>query len=294
MDWSDLRVFLAVAREGTLGAAARRLGQTQPTMGRRLRSLEQALGAVLFQRTRDGFVLTDDGEVLLAHAERIEVEAMAALRELSGAEAQLTGLIRVSCSDWFATFLLAPVISEFTTRYPGIMVELLADARLYSLPHREADCVLRILPFDDPDVVSRRLLRTHYALYASASSACNPAALDDACRLIVMDTGFAAMPDVEWVTSRLPRASIVARSNSREVQAKLCALGVGYAVLPRPLGDATPGIEPVDLGEAPPPRDTWLGYHRDMRRQPRLRRFVDLVVDRLSDQHADRRSDRQS
>lgn len=294
MDWSDLRVFLAVAREGTLGAAARRLGQTQPTMGRRLRSLEQALGAVLFQRTRDGFVLTDDGEVLLAHAERIEVEAMAALRELSGAEAQLTGLIRVSCSDWFATFLLAPVIAEFTTRYPGIMVELLADARLYSLSHREADCVLRILPFDDPDVVSRRLLRTHYALYASASSACNPAALDDACRLIVMDTGFAAMPDVEWVTSRLPQASIVARSNSREVQAKLCALGVGYAVLPRPLGDATPGIEPVDLGEAPPSRDTWLGYHRDMRRQPRLRRFVDLVVDRLSDQHSERCSDGQS
>lgn len=283
MDWSDLRIFLAIAREGSLGAAARTLGQTQPTMGRRLKTLEQQLGHVLFQRTQHGFIPTDEGQALLVHAERMEIEALAAVRELSGAETQLSGLLRVSCSDWFGSLLLTPVIAEFTSLHPGITIELLTDPRLYSLPHREADCVMRILPFEDPDVVSRRLLRTQYAVYGRTGHA--PVAPGDGsgCRLVLMDTAFGGMPDVGWITRMLPNAVVASRSNSREAQARLCALGVGLAVLPRPVGDATPGIEPIDLGEAPPTRDTWLGYHRDMRRQPRLSRFVELVFKRLSE-----------
>src|SRR5215510_4311859 len=95
MEWSDLRIFLAIAREGTLGAAARKIGQTQPTMGRRLRTLEVALRQTLFQRTADGFVLTDEGTAVLRHAERIEAEAVALERHVSGAKTQLDGLLRV-------------------------------------------------------------------------------------------------------------------------------------------------------------------------------------------------------
>jgi DNA-binding transcriptional LysR family regulator len=73
------------------------------------------------------------------------------------------------------------------------------------------------------------------------------------------------------------------RSNNRDVQATLCANGAGLAVLPCPLGDAIPAIEPVDLGEAPPGRDTWVGYHRDMKRLARLRALLDLVIERLAD-----------
>jgi DNA-binding transcriptional LysR family regulator len=283
MDWSDMRIFLAIAREGSLGAAARALGQTQPTMGRRLKALEQQIGHVLFQRTQHGFIPTDEGQALLPHAERMEVEAMAAMRELSGAEAQLSGLLRVSCSDWFGSLLLTPVIAEFTARHPGVTIELLTDPRLYSLPHREADCVMRILPFDSPDVVSKKLLRTQYAVYGRPGQWQAVPGDGRGCRLVLMDTAFGGMPDVSWVTRLLPRAAVAARSNSREAQARLCALGVGLAVLPRPLGDATPGIMPIELGEAPPARDTWLGYHRDMRRQLRLSRFVELVSERLSD-----------
>src|SRR5262249_32461694 len=83
MEWSDLKVFLAIAREGTLGGAARNLGQTQPTMGRRLRALESAVGHTLFQRTADGFVLTDEGNAVLGHVERMEEEAIALQRQLA-------------------------------------------------------------------------------------------------------------------------------------------------------------------------------------------------------------------
>jgi DNA-binding transcriptional LysR family regulator len=90
------------------------------------------------------------------------------------------------------------------------------------------------------------------------------------------------MPDALWLKRVLPKAITGLRSNSREVQARLCARGGGLAVLPRPLGDAMPGIVPVDLGEAPPGRDTHVGYHRDLRRLTRLRALLDLVIERLA------------
>ena len=281
MEWSDLRIFLAIAREGTLGAAARSIGQTQPTMGRRLGALEEAIGQTLFQRTSDGFVLTDEGQAVLVHTEKMEDEAISIGRELAGAEAKLSGLLRVSCSDWFGVVMLTPVLAEFAAIHPKVVVELLTDARLYSLPRREADLVFRIKPFDEPEVVSRRLMHIPYGAYIRAGDT-HPAAGDGAgCNLVLMDTAFGDMPDVAWIRKTLPNASVVSRSNNREVQARLCAAGAGIAMLPRPLAEATAGLELIDLGEQPPGRDTWVGYHRDMRRMPRLRAFLDLVIERL-------------
>lgn len=282
LDWDDVRVFLAIARQGTLGAAARQAGQTQPTMGRRLRALEQALGHTLFQRGAEGFVLTDEGQAVLAHAERMEEEALALGRALAGADALLEGMLRLACSDWFGVTVLAPVLAEFAAAQPRVVVELLTDARLYSLPRREADLAFRIREFEEPEVISRRLLHIPYGVYIRAGSP-HPRPGDGAgCPMVLMDTAFGGMPDVAWIGRMLPKAHVVSRSNNRAVQARLCALGAGIAVLPRPLGDATPGIERVELGEAPPGRDTWVGYHRDIRRMRRLRALLDLVVERLA------------
>ena len=133
MEWGDLRIFLAIARKGSLGAAARELGQSQPTMGRRLRALEQSLGQTLFQRTSEGFVLTDEGAAVLPHAERMEEDALALQRQIGGSDRQLDGLLRVSSSDWFGAHLLTPVLATFSKAQPRVVVELLTDARFYSL-----------------------------------------------------------------------------------------------------------------------------------------------------------------
>lgn len=283
MEWSDLRVFLAIARAGTLGAAARKLGQSQPTMGRRLRALEAAVGHTLFQRTGEGFVLTDEGASVLGHAERIEEEVLAFQRQLAGNEAELEGLLRLSSSDWFGTFMLAPVLAEFSRKHPRVCLELLTDARLYSLPRREADLVFRIRPFDEPEVISRRLMHIAYALYTPAGSAAAFQPGDGAgLKVITMDTAFAGMPDAVWLKRMLPNADVTCRSNNREVQAQLCAGGAGLAVLPRPLGDATPGIVALALDDPPPGRDTFVGYHRDLRRLNRMRALLGLIVERLA------------
>jgi DNA-binding transcriptional LysR family regulator len=282
MEWSDLRIFLAVAREGTLGAAARKLGQSQPTMGRRLKALEQSVGQLLFQRTGEGFVLTDEGSAVLIHAERMEEEALAFQRQLAGQDQQLDGMLRLSSSDWFGIHLLTPVLAEFAHAQPGVVVELLTDARFYSLPRREADMVFRIRPFDEPEVISRRLLHIDYGVYDKSGGDRPHVGDGRGTPLITMDTAFGGMPDAIWLKRMLPHAHIVSRSNNRDVQARLCAQGAGIAVLPRPLGDACPGIERIDLGEAPPGRDTFVGYHRDMKRLARLRALLDLVIERLA------------
>jgi DNA-binding transcriptional LysR family regulator len=97
-----------------------------------------------------------------------------------------------------------------------------------------------------------------------------------------MNDAFSEMPDSVWLQRRLPLAQVISRSNNRDVQARLCAAGVGVAALPRPLGDRTVGIERIDLGEDPPGRTTWVGYHRDLKRLARLRALLDLVLARLA------------
>lgn len=277
-EWSDFRIFLAIAREGTLGAGARRLGLTQPTMGRRLKALEGALGTVLFQRTADGFVLTDEGRLLLTHAERMEEEAIAVERGLAGSAKELDGLVRISSSDWFGVHVLAPLLAGFSLKHPKVVVELLTDSRLLNLSRREADLVFRIRPFTEPDVVSRKFMHVDYALYV-AEHLPDPAIGDGAgVSLVTMDEAFGGMPDVAWLGETFPNAVVALRSNSRDVQARLCAGGAGMAVLPVPLGDGTPGIRRVALPSPPPGRDTWLGYHRDMRRLPRLRALIDHLI----------------
>lgn len=282
MDWDDIKVFLAVARAGSLGGAARALGQSQPTMGRRLKAFEEKLGMPLFQRSAAGFLLTDLGQEVLSHAEQMEEEALGFARRLAGQGEQLQGLIRVSSSDWFGLHVLAPVFASFRQRHAGVCIELVTDSRLFSLARREADLVFRIRPFEGAEVVQRRLMTLDYALYGAAGQPAPSWGDGEGLSVITMDTAFAEMPDAQWLQRVLPRAQVAMRSNNREVQAALCAAGCGWTVLPRLLGDAHPGLQRADFAEAPLGREVYVGYHRDMRRLGRLQALLAHVVDRLA------------
>ncbi|WP_158902563.1 LysR family transcriptional regulator [Burkholderia sp. L27(2015)] len=282
MDWSDIRVFLAIARTGTLGAAARLTGQTQPTMGRRLRALESAVGQTLFQRTTDGLILTDEGTAVLVYAERMEEDANAFERALLGKEQHLSGTLRVSSSDWFGIHVLTPVFATFLRSHPRLSIELVTDSRRLNLARREADLVFRITPFDEADVIQRKLMKMAYALYGPIDVVPPTAGDGEGYGLVTMNSAFETLPDVSWVKAILPKAHVVFGSNNRGAQARMCAEGGGLAVLPCPLGDNTAGIQRIDLGEAPPSRDVWFGYHRDLRQLARLRALLDLVIDRLA------------
>ena len=282
MEWSDIRHFLAIARARSLNGAARLTGQSQPTMGRRLRALEHALGHALFQRGSEGFVLTDEGAALLAHAERMEEEALAFERELAGQGEALDGQLRVSSSDWFGVHMLAPVFAQFLKAHPRVTIELVTDARLLNLAQREADLAFRIQAFAEPDIVQRRLMTIPYGLYAAKGRARALAKDGSGCALITLDAAYRDFPDARWLKQVLPKAHVAFTSNSREAQARMCAEGVGLAVLPRPLGDGMDGLRLVRTEAPPPGRDVWVGFHRDLRRLRRLRALVDACVERLA------------
>lgn len=278
MEWSDVRIFLAVARTGTLGAAARSLHLSHPTIGRRLRALEESMGQVLFQRTADGFVLTEEGTAILPLAEQMEESALTMARRLTGEQQKLEGTLKVSSADWFGAYVLPPVIAEYSRAYPLVEIEVLTGTRLFNLAQREADIAFRIVPFNGQDIVQRRLTQMRYGVYVAATSTDPVEGDGTGHRLIAMDTSTGSFPDIDWLKARFPNASVVLQSNNRHVQAQMCGTGLGIAVLPRPVGDQLATLRRLELGDEPPRRDIWMGYHRDLRRLHRLRAFVDFAI----------------
>ena len=281
INWDDLRLFLEIARAGTLTAAARRLKLSQPTAGRRLRALEEAVGTALFQRTASGFLLTDEGEAMLLHAEHMAEEAIVLERKLAGGAQGLEGAVRISASDWVSSRVLAGPLGTLVAEHPGLTVEIVADSRMLDLQRRETDLAIRFASFDDPSVVQRHLVRIRYGLYVSQAyrdlrGDPGASATGAGFQIITMDVALERQPDVAWLRGRWPEATLAFRSNSREAQAAACVAGAGIAVLPRVIGDDLPLLR-LD-GDAPPPRELWLGYHEDMRRLRRLRVLIEHLT----------------
>lgn len=277
MEWNDVRIFLAVAREGSLGAAARALGLSHPTIGRRIRALEQDVGQPLVQRHDNGVLLTEAGARVMKLAEEMELSAVAFQRRLAGDDDK-PGPLRISAADWFATYVLPPVIDALLREHPGVLPELVVSSRRFDLSRREADIVFRVVPFDEPGVVQCRLMTIAYGLYARSDASPPQRGDGRGNRLIVMDTTEHSYPETEWLHDVLPQANTAVVSNHRALQARLCQQGVGLAVLPRAIGDATEGLRLIDLGEAPPTRSMWMGYHEDMRSMGRVRALADIAV----------------
>ncbi len=159
----------------------------------------------------------------------------------------------------------------FRALYPAVVIELLAETRLLDLDKRDADIVFRFRRFEEPGVLQRHFMHVEYGAFAAPEIARRVLSSDGPpITLIVMDTALAGLADVEWLAKWLPRGAIGFRSNSRDIQARACADGGGVAVLPLTLGAAY-GLEVIDLGEPPPSREVWLGYHSDLRHHPALR-----------------------
>ncbi|MFC4278317.1 LysR family transcriptional regulator [Achromobacter aloeverae] len=283
MEWNDVRIFLAVARGGSFGKAAQALGVSHPTVGRRIKVLEDEAKQALFRRTKDGLVLTDAGDTVRALAESMEDSALSMERRLTGNDQRLEGILRISSAEWFAGYVLAPVLVELKRRHPAVVPEVIASHRLLDLSRREADVAFRIVPFSEPDIVQRRLMRMSYGVYASAGTA---QALEDdpaSVGVILMNTAQSHFPDVAWVLERFPLSRSTFTSTSRSVQAQMCLRGMGIAVLPRPIGDAVSGLQRIDTPDQPPTRDIWVGYHQDLRHMDRLRAMLDIADAMLSE-----------
>jgi DNA-binding transcriptional LysR family regulator len=168
-NWDDLRYFLAVARTGTLSAAAKQLGTEHATVARHIQALEEELDSRLFHKSHSGYGLTATGERLLAGAEAIESAYVCATAAVSSEGQTISGMVRIGAPDGFGNVFLAPRVRTLTDRHPQLEIEILASARPFSLLKREADIAISHLSPDQMRLVSRRL--TDFRMYVYASRA---------------------------------------------------------------------------------------------------------------------------
>jgi DNA-binding transcriptional LysR family regulator len=289
LDWDDLRFFLAVARAGSLSAAARTLGVTQPTVGRRITGLEQKLGAKLFLAVPSGQSLSPTGQLIFAHARAMELEATAAERIATGRDSGLQGRVRITATEWMIESVLSPLLGPFLADNPELELDLAAEVRHVSLAQREADIAIRPSQFEHRDVIQRQIAVVAFALYASDGYLARRGVpnFERRCedhKLILMSESLRKIPDVEWLPKVAARAKVAVRANSREAMVALAAAGLGITCLPRFLGDQAPGLRLLSTPAPLPERKLSLGFHRDSRSVPRVRAtaaFIAKCVERL-------------
>jgi DNA-binding transcriptional LysR family regulator len=280
MEWDDLKTFLAISREGTLSGAARSLGVSQTTAGRRLEMLHERAGVRLLQKTPSGYVLTPAGEHILSNVETMEAEALAAERVVTGEDVRLAGTVRVTTVETLAVKVLAPTLTEFRRRYPNIVMEIDIDSRPLSLARREADIALRIGTFDQHDIVVRKVGEEQIGVFA-ARSYLESHGMPDFGRLCSGHARIAAgaettnLPVARWFERVAARATVAVRGNVA-VRFEVARAGAGLACLPVLVARDAPELVRL-TSPAPPIREIWLGVHRDMQRAPRIRAVLDFL-----------------
>jgi DNA-binding transcriptional LysR family regulator len=283
-EWSDIRYFLAVSRTGTLAGAGRELKVEATTVGRRLVAFEQALGARLFDRTTDGFVLTIAGERILENARHVEEQMLELERKACGEDAKLEGVVRLATSENLAVGFLLRVLAPIHERHPGIVLDVMTGAQPADLNKREADLAVRVGPNMRPtqqSLVAKKLVTIGMTLYASESYLERHGAprLDQGLEgHVVCAYGgeIASIPPAAWLVDNGAKARVVLRINSMLGITRSVAAGVGLSLLPCFLGDAEPllrrvSARPIVFSEA------WLVVHPDIQRTARVRAVIDFL-----------------
>ncbi|WP_448188008.1 LysR family transcriptional regulator [Azospirillum sp. sgz301742] len=268
LDWDDVRVFLELARAGSLSAAARTLRISHATVGRRIAALEATLGRALVERRPDGYALTPEGEAVRALADGMDEHALAILRR-GGWEVGLTGTVRLTMTQALADSFLVPRLGPLRARHPGLDLEIMIDNRALSLARREADLAIRQARPQRGELITRRLATLAYGLYAA------PGAPD---AFITFDETLAELPEAVWFAGHTRGRRIAFRSNSVQAQLAAAKAGFGTALLPRWLAAAEPDLLSVPAAEPPPPREAWLVLHRDLKDVPRIRAVAEHLV----------------
>lgn len=287
LDWDDLKHVLAIHRHATLAKAGAALKMDPTTVGRRLASLEQRAGVRVFERSPEGWTATAAGLLLVARAEQVEAEVLAAERELSGANERLSGLVRLTATEMLATRFIVPHLWRFRERYPELTIELVCSNRALDLTKREADIALRLTRPQQPSIVAKRLGEIDLALYASPSylgRRGTPAEPDRSLRgheVIFFTESRAFQIENEWLAARLDGGRVAMRADSVSAIYSATAGGLGVGLLPRAVADEDSSLLRLSTRSSPEPRVIWQMVHRDLQKAPRVRAVLDFLGELL-------------
>jgi DNA-binding transcriptional LysR family regulator len=281
-DWNLIRSFLAVAREGSLSAAARSLSTTQPTVGRHVNELEAALDSVLFQRGRNGFQLTEKGTAFYERAGPMADAAAGFARLADGTATKIAGTVRITASEIVSAYVLPPILADLGREEPEIEIEIFASNQIGSLTARDADIAVRMVRPVQNDLVIRHVADLPLAACASSQYLDRrgrpQAPLDLAGhRLIGWDRSDEIIAGFAQFGVRIDRHAFCLRTDNQIVlwEAVKAGLGVGFAQAS--LVAREPGVEQVLPGLPLPSLPMWLAIHEDLRMSARIRRVLDFL-----------------
>lgn len=290
LDWTLTRSFLAVAESGSLSAAARRLGLSQPTLGRHIAEMEAALGLSLFTRQPRGLIPTEAAEALLPHARAMAESAARLALTAAGSDAALTGSVRLTASRIVAHHLLPPVLAELRLAEPGIEIDLVASDETGNLLYREADIALRMYRPTQEGTFARHLADLPTALYAARSFLDRHGRPETAEELLALDfVGFDRSDLILRMMASFGisrrREDFPLRCDDQIVYWNLVRAGLGIGGMQSAIGDADPLVERVAPFLPLPPLPLWLTAPEALRQTPRVRRVWDHLAAALQPKH---------
>jgi len=280
VDWEDIRHFLAVAQSGTLSGAARSLKVDHATVSRRLAALEAALDVRLVDRLPRSCPLTPVGRQVFAQALEMEAGAHGIARLAKAAHAPLVGRVTLSAPPVLVTHLLAEYLVRFRADHPDIRLSLSAQGQQVSLRRREADVAVRLVRPDEAGIVTRKVGKMDFGLYAHRSYA--HLAAPERWQFIAFDQRFADMPQQLWLLGIAGNRSVACELNHISEHLIAVRAGAGVAGLPCFLGDRDRDLVRIHEDVPAFARDIWLVVHRDLRNTPAVRAVMDFATAAIS------------
>ena len=288
-DWDLVRYFLMVARSGSTLTAATAMGQSQPTVARRIATLEEATGTSLFDRRRSGYQLTAAGQALLGEAEKVETAATRFWERAGAGTRQVAGTIRLTTFDVFANLTLGAALQRFSRLYPDVHVEVLVTDKVLNLDSGEADIAIRAgqRPAAGP-LVSRKIGETDWTPYCSrsyAEASGHPTSLEaiDGHVLIGGEGNLERLPAMRWLIENAPNSPVRYRANAVQNLAASVKSGLGISVLPCSFFKRDPDL--LACITPPPPElrtSAWLITHERIRHAPHISAMMNFLPQFMS------------
>ncbi|MCG8545221.1 MAG: LysR family transcriptional regulator [Alphaproteobacteria bacterium] len=283
-DWNQARAFLATAEEGSLSAAARAIGQTQPTLSRQVAALEQDLGVTLFERVGRSLSLTQSGLELLDHFRAMGDAANRISLTASGQSQAIEGRVSITATDVMSTYHLPAVLKRLRETAPGIEIEVVASNDIRDLTRREADVAIRHVRPEQPDLIAKLVGETSAHFYAATGyldmhgrpktvhdlSDADFVGFEDPARMI---------PFLNDLGVPLARDNFKVTTGSGTVFIELVRQGLGISVLTEDTAALVPGLELVLPDFDPIPVPIWLVTHRELHTSRRIRLVFDLLAE---------------
>jgi DNA-binding transcriptional LysR family regulator len=286
-DWNQLNAFLETAETGSLSAAARKLGLTQPTLSRQVAAIERRLGVTLFERVGKSMALTPTGVDLLEHARAMGSAAEALSLAATGRSKAVGGVVSVSASDLIAVYLLPTLVRQLREQEPGIKIEVVATNALSDLLRREADIAIRNVKPEQPELIARLIGEATASFYASkewVKTNGHPRTAKDSSQLsfIGSDRSGLFLRYLQQHGLPLSEANFSCYADHSAAHLALVCEGMGIGAMMDKIALDTPGIVRV-LDEVPPIHfPMWLVTHRELRTSRRIRIVFEALAKGLS------------